>query len=87
MKLTLTNTFHNKEITLTPRRIVVDFGGKEVIEISRSTYNKISSTLCGSSECGCGKTFGDKNFSVFTYDARDGKEFYIECINGAFVNK
>ncbi len=79
MKITLVNTFHNTNMNLTiSDKRLKEFGNNHVLEISRATYKKIFKTLCGSKECQCGGTYGDKK-TVFQYiDVHGDKLYYID---------
>lgn len=85
MKIELINTFHNKQITIYPRNSEEIIFSSKMIKISRSTYKKIENLLCGSTDCECGITFGDKNYKLFVYHYNykghnDESEFYIEVL-------
>lgn len=58
--ITLTNNFHDTEITL--RLPELDFGQSQ--EISEHTYKRIHRELCGSDTCTCGGARGDQTYSV-----------------------
>ncbi len=81
MKLTLTNTFHCKQITVYPRGEPMEFAGNKAYKISERTFNRINSVLCGSKNCTCGGTYGDKEYSLmFYYPSAYCKEYYIEVL-------
>lgn len=61
-------------LTISDKRLT-EFGNNHVLEISRATYKKIHKTLCGSKECACGGTYGDKK-NVFQYIDSYGDKFY-----------
>jgi len=57
--ITLTNNFHNTAARVRPMP-VADGRFKEYHKISRATARRVRAQLCGSTDCVCGGTFGER---------------------------
>lgn len=78
LKIKLINTFHNREVTIRVEEKNREvFGNQICYRISKTTYYKIKSELCGATGCLCNTTYGDKRHWVDKH--YDGTPRIIEC--------
>lgn len=58
-KITLTNDFHNTEVTVIPQ-LVTEGRHKGHYKISHKIAMRLRNELCGRSDCTCGGNFGER---------------------------
>lgn len=76
MQVTLTNSFHGTSATVRPVAITEGrFAGMH--KISRTTALRLRTKLCGSSDCTCGGTFGERGGAYLAVVNEDYERNYI----------
>lgn len=76
MKITLTNSFHGTSATVRPVAIAEGrFAGLH--KISRKTALRLRAELCGSADCTCGGTFGEREGARLAVVNEDYDRNYI----------
>jgi hypothetical protein len=80
----LTNDFHNTSAKLRPVLITEGrYAGYH--RVSRATRNRLHNELCGSEECICGGTFGERGGAYLRIINEDYDRSYIVDLSGSNV--
>lgn len=84
MKATLTNNFHNTDVTISPVEIKEGrFAG--YYKVSRATMLRARRTLCGISDCQCGGQFGERGGAYLNVVNEDFDRNLIIDMRGSHV--